>query len=80
MNAALLIAALTVAPGSPAERPVADFSADCFLGHWEGHESRLVLEHGAEVPSRRSSSGALGRAWHPQEPWSSGPAHAPAGT
>lgn len=50
MTAALLIAALTVLPGAPGEDVVPDFSADCPLASWEGHEGRLVRSVAAEVP------------------------------
>jgi hypothetical protein len=51
VNAAILLAAaLNVAPGAPGERDSEDFSADCFLGDWEGSESRLVSGGATSVP------------------------------
>lgn len=50
MIALILFAALTVAPGAPAEVSVPDFDHGCFLGDWEGAETRLVFEGAPEVP------------------------------
>lgn len=49
MTNATILAALLTLPGAPGETSGTDFSADCYLGHWEGHESRLSLEQDAEA-------------------------------
>jgi hypothetical protein len=47
---ALLTAALIVTPGTPNEGSSEDFDHGCYLGHWEGSESRLVYEGAPEAP------------------------------
>lgn len=57
MLTAALLTALTVFPGAPGEAAVPDFSGDCPLASWEGHESRLVRAGATEVPFFLGSPG-----------------------
>lgn len=59
MNAAIIAALLTLTGGSPADIDGPDHEAGCYLGDFEGGESRLVVDAAVEAPFYTGTLGAL---------------------
>ena len=59
MNAALIAALLTFTGGSPVDLNGPDHEAGCYLGDFEGGESRLAVDASVEAPFYVGDLGAL---------------------